>query len=266
MHFDPSFRDDLCSTEHWRQAMIALTLPEPGRYGQVRIVREKAQVLPLYGQQLRFTIPLMWTLAYEGATLWMSDTPQERLMMLQNTTGMAGHVLVAGGGLGLYVQYLRHYRRAERVTVVESHPDVVAMLRTTLAGDRAIEIVHAAFADFIRYTSQASGQRFDGCFIDIHPTLDPCWLPRLNWLRNQCRALVAGPLRIWGYQWLVRELVCGLMREYVPLLRYQRCFDDDLGRDLAYALPTGWQAWSAARLYEWLTAYATQVVTEREQE
>ena len=265
MHFDPTFRDDLYSTEQWRQAMIALRLPEPGSYGEVRIVQEKAQLLPLYGQQLRFAIPLTWTLAYEGATLWMSDTPQERLMMLQNTIGMAGHVLVAGGGLGLYVQYLRRYRRAERVTIVESHPDVVALLRTTLAGDRAVEIVHEAFADFIRHTSQTNGQRFDGCFIDIHPTLDPRWLPHLNGLRDQCRELVAGPLRIWGYQWLVRELVDGLMREYVPLLRCQRCFDDDLGRGLAHALPPGWQGWSAARLHEWLTAYATQVVTERQQ-
>lgn len=263
MHFDPTFRDDLCSTELWRQAMVTLRLPEPGRYGQVRIVQEQAQVLPLYGQQLRFAIPLTWTLAYEGATLWMSDTPQERLMMLQNTTGMTGHVLVAGGGLGLYAQYLRRYRRAERVTVVECHPDVVAMLRTTLGGDRAIEIVYAAFAEFI---TQARGQRFDGCFIDIHPTLDPRWLPRLNRLRNQCQELVAGPLRIWGYQWLVRELVGGLMREYVPLLRCQRYFDDELGRSLAHALPTGWQAWSAARLHEWLTVYAAQVGTERQQE
>ncbi|MCE7987414.1 MAG: hypothetical protein DYG89_40115 [Caldilinea sp. CFX5] len=40
----------------------------------------------MFGQQLLLTAPVAWTLVYEGATLWMSDTPQERLMMLQGTS------------------------------------------------------------------------------------------------------------------------------------------------------------------------------------
>jgi len=256
MHFDPTFRDDRWTDELWRQAMVTLPLPAPGAYGRLRVVRQAAQSLPLFGRQLRFPPRLIGHWRMENATLWMSDTPQERLMMLQGTVGMAGHILVAGGGLGLYAQYLRRYRRAERVTIVECHPDVVTMLRATLGRDAAIEIVNESFAAFI---TQASGQRFDGCFIDIHPTLDPRWLSALNWLRDQCQTIVTGSLRIWGYQWMVRELVRGLAREYLPPLRRHCCFDDDLGRDLLQALPAGWEGWSAAGLHSWLTAYATQI-------
>lgn len=256
MHFDPTFRDDCWRDNLWRQAMIPLTLPAPGLYGRLRIVRAAADCLPCFGRQLKFTAPVEWTLAYEGATLWMSDTPQERLMMLQGTTGMAGHVLVAGGGLGLYVQYLHRYQRARRVTIVERNPDVVAVLQSLFASNTAVEIVEASFEAFI---DQHRCQRFDGCFIDIHPTLDPRWLPGLNWLRDQCARHVAGSLRIWGYSWMMRELVRGLEREYLPLLRRGCYFDDALGRTLARQLPTGWQAWSAACLRKWLIAYAQTV-------
>lgn len=256
MYFDPLFRDDRWTEQLWRQAMIDLPLPAPGVYGRLRIVREAAQSLPLFGRQLRLTTLVGWTMAYEDATLWMSDTPQERLMMLQGTTGMAGHVLVAGGGLGLYVQYLHRYRRAKRVTIVERHPDVVALLQMLLSGDDAVEVVEAPFEDFI---TQHQGQPFDGCFIDIHPTLDPRWLPGLNWLRDQCAAHVVGPLRIWGYTWIVRELAQGLEREYLPLLRRGFYFDDGFGRTLTQTLPKGWQHWSAPCLRSWLAGYAHQV-------
>lgn len=256
MRFDPAFRDDVVNERLWRQAMVALALPAPGTYGSLRVVREAAQSVPLYGRQLVLAAPVLWTLVYEGATLWMSDTPQERLMMLRGTAGMAGHVLVAGGGLGMYPQYLRRYTRTTRITVVERHPDVVAALRSTIGTDAAIEIVHAPFEQFI---AEAGPRTFDGCYIDIHPTIDPRWLPWLNWLRDRCAPRIDGPLRIWGYHWMVRELVAGLEREYLPLLRDGLRFDDQFGRDLARALPPGWAHWPADQVYAWLLAYAHRV-------
>src|SRR5262245_44486805 len=207
--------------------MIDVVLPAPGRYGALRVDQGAALSVPLYRQQLTFPAPMPWTRLYEGNTLWMSDTPQERLMMVRGTTGMYGHVLVAGGGLGLYPQYLRYYQPVDQITIVERHADVVELLQTTLAADPGTEIVHASFEQFI---FEQRSLTFDSCYIDIHPTLDPRWMAGMNWLRDQCAAIVTGPLRIWGYQWMARELVKGLEREYIPLLRRNLHFDNRLGR------------------------------------
>jgi hypothetical protein len=256
VYFDPTFRDDVLDDVIWQRAMIDVILPAPGWYGGLRVVREAAHMVPLYGQQLTFPQPIPWTRLYEGNTLWMSDTPQERLMMVRGTTNMYGHVLVAGGGLGLYPQYLRRYQPVERITVVERHSDVVDVLQTTLSADAAIEIIHAPFEQFI---CEQSACAFDSCYLDIHPTLDPRWIPWMNWLRNQCAAIVTGPMHIWGYQWMVRELVKGLEREYIPLLRRDMHFDNPLGRDLQRALPSLWQRWTHTQLHTWLTTYAYRI-------
>ena len=255
MEFDPGFRDDLLTSELWQQAMLPLRLPAAGRYGSLQVVRQATQALPLFGQQLLFPTPIVCTLLYENGTLWMSDTPQERLMMLRGTTDMQGHILVAGGGLGAYPQFLCRYQAVQRITVVESHPDVVALLRSTLAA-LPVEIVQTPFEVYIE---QAGRQTFDGCYIDIHPTIDPRWLPKLNWLRNRCAAFVSGPVRIWGYHWMVRELVRGLEHAYLPRLRMGLPVADPLCQDLARALPCGWQTWTKTRLRAWLVAYAHSV-------
>ncbi len=252
MNFDPAFRDDLLGDDLWQQALVELFLPAPGKYGTLRVDQEAVAALPLYERQITFPQPLRWTRLYEGDRLWMSDTPQERLMLLRGTTGMEGHVLVAGGGLGLYPQFLRRYQSVERVTVVERHPAVADLLRVTLGEDRAIEIICAPFADYIDEQAPAA---FDGCYIDIHPTLDPRWLPGLNWLRDRCAGIVKGSLRIWGYQWMARELVKGLEKEYIPLLRQGLTFDDSFGRTLEQQIPAGWQEWPEEEFQRWLAEY-----------
>ena len=84
-------------------------------------------------------------------------------------------------------------------------------------------------------------------------------MPKLNWLRNQCAPHIAGPLRIWGYRWMVRNLVLGLEREYFPLLRQGYSFNDDLGRSLGQTLPLDWKYWSDIALRNWLVTYAHQI-------
>ncbi|HEY1015237.1 MAG TPA: hypothetical protein VGE07_21205 [Herpetosiphonaceae bacterium] len=254
MQFDPAFRDDALSEELWQAAMAELRMPPPGSYGGLEVRREPASAVPLFGQQLAFAQPLEFTLVYEGATLWMSDTPQERLMMLAATEGMAGSVLVLGGGLGMYPQLALRHSRAERITLVERHPEVAALLRRTLDG-LPVEIVEAGAARFLAEAA-AGGMRFDSCYIDIHPTIDPRWLPGLNWLRDQAAPLVAGRLNIWGYHWMLRELVAGLEREYLPPMRAGRRYADRLGGDLAARLPADWRFRAPAELRRWLIGYA----------
>ena len=177
-------------------------------------------------------------------------------MMLRGASDMEGDVLVAGGGLGVYPQYLQRHTRAKRITVVERHPDVVAALRTPLEGDTALEMVQAPIEEFI---AGVRGRQFDCCYIDIHPTLDPRWLPCLNQLRDRCTGIVRGPVRIWGYACMAQRLARGIQRHYLPLLRCGLRFDDQLGDALARDLPANWQQWSQAQLQAWLRAYAHSV-------
>ncbi len=255
MYFDPNFRDDIYTEMLWQRAMAPLALPFPGRYGSLSVVQESTYGVPLYQEYLVFSTPLILTLLYEGTTLWMSDTPQERLMMRAGAEGMYGYVLVGGGGLGLFTQYLLEQDTVERVTVVERHPDVVSMLRSTWGDDSRLEVVHALFEEYI----SSPARPFDCCYIDIHPTIDPRWLPWLNWLRDRCAALVKGPLRIWGYHWMARELVEGVERGYLPWLRRGLVVDTPLGRNVARVLPDGWRKWPERAMHEWLVDYSRRV-------
>ena len=256
MQFNPSFRDDWADAQTWGQALAPLRLPSPGQHGAITIHQEFATHLPVFGALRSFLAEQRWTRLYDGEQLWMSDTPQERAMMLHGARGMAGHVLVAGGGLGIYPQFLLRYGRATRITIVEQHPTIAHLLRRQFAHKGAVQIVEAPFEHFIFHPAHP---RYDGCYIDIHPTIDPTWLPGLNWLRDQCSALIRGELRIWGYHWLCRLLVVGIAEHYLPLLRQGRAYDTPLGRHLQAALPSRWLAWSAEQITAWLLAYSQRV-------
>lgn len=256
MKFDANFRDDLVSGELWQRAMIEVPLPRPGSYGTLRIISEQSPLFSLFGKAYHVQQPITYTKLYDGETLWMSDTPQERLMVVQGTNGMYGHVLVAGGGLGLYVQYLRHYCSIERITVVERHPVIATLLQQLFASDPRVVIIQAPFEVFI---FEPTAPSFDCCYIDIHPTLDPRWLPSLNWLRDQCAAIVKGVLHIWGYSWITQLFVEGVLQTYIPLLRNGHYFDTELGRHLNRALPERWLDWTTSQLTAWLRSYSHRV-------
>lgn len=235
----------------WAEALATLCLPAPGQYGALRVAMAASAEVPLFGRQLLLDTPVPWTLVYENATLWMSDTPQERLMMRTASTNMGGAVLVAGGGLGMFPQYLLRHGQPTSITLVERHPDVRRMLAPCLDALPALAWVQTSLQAFLGQPRQ-----FDSAFIDIHPTIDPRWIPGLNWLRNQCAPLVRGPLRIWGYAWMLDAFVAGLAHNYVPLLEQQQTFDDPLGHDLARCWPPAWPGWAPARRQQWLYAYA----------
>lgn len=256
MLFDATCRDDLFDAVLWQRAMIEVALPPPGQYNNLRIIREQAASGMLFGRPYSLQQPVEWIKLYDGELLWMSDTPQERLMMLQGTQGMYGHVLVAGGGLGLFVQFLRQYSQVEQITIVERHPVIAAILRQLFASDPRVSIAEMEFDSFIFSPTRAW---FDCCYIDIHPTLDPLWLPSLNWLRDQCTAIIRGPLRIWGYAWMSDLLVEGVLREYIPLLRNGHNYDTSLGQQLQSLLPARWREWSEAQLVAWLGLFSQRV-------
>jgi hypothetical protein len=85
-----------------------------------------------------------------GDTLWMSTTPMELESMQPALHEMSGHVVIAGGGLGVSVYNALRKRMVSKVTMVEIDPGVANLIRHLSEGwpnKRKLEIVVADALD-----------------------------------------------------------------------------------------------------------------------
>ena len=126
--FDPDF-DDARWTLEWAKAPILQVPAGSHRDGYVVIERllNRAQIFDrIY--EAREPFPVRALIDPSGA-LWMSDTPQERMMMYNNAMASRGHILIGGLGLAMYPQYAAS--RAERFTIVEQSRAVVEIVGPT---------------------------------------------------------------------------------------------------------------------------------------
>jgi hypothetical protein len=204
--FDPDF-DDTAWTEVWTQVPIA-EVP-PGVYPDgSRIVRRVLREAEIFGRPYRLAQPLDCRFLYDPeGRLWMSTTPQERIMMYHNGRRSRGHVLVGGLGLGLYPQYAVQGAAGEatRFTVIEHSPEIRALVEPTLG--RVLDVpldVHTG--DIEAYLAGPVGTRYQTIFLDTWDTLDAALLPKINHLRVQALQHLApgGQVLLWGYRWMVR--------------------------------------------------------------
>jgi hypothetical protein len=204
--FDPAF-DDTRWTEAWLRIPLALppVTVHPSGY---RIERRFLEQVEIFGRAYRLTAPFDCRLLYDPAgRLWMSNTPQEHIMMYNNAAQSWGHVLVGGLGLGLYPQYALAgvAGQATSFTIVERSPVVRALVEPMLRAvlDVPFEVRSGSIED---YLSNSPGERFDTIFLDTWDTLDAAALPAVNDLRELARPHVGsgGRLLLWGYRWMVR--------------------------------------------------------------
>jgi len=241
--FDPAF-DDTRWTWDWLD--IPLVQVPPGRYANgYRVRREWLTEAIICGRRYRLPRPLDCRGLYDpSGVLWMSDTPQERMMMYNNAQASAGHVLIGGLGLGLYPQYAA--ARAASITVVERSPDVVAIvwpviepaLTRAMGGVRPRVII----ADVARFLEEAPASRYDTIFLDTWEDLDAIRLPWINRLRDQAmRHLTSsGRVLLWGYAWMVRmfQAACADLLRQPPDAREAWLADHAAGRPEVIALLT----------------------------
>jgi len=205
--FDPEF-DDARWTLDWAKVPI---VPVPtGRHPDGYVVVERwltqAQIFDrLYESSEPFPVR---ALIDPRGELWMSDTPQERMMMCNNAMPSRGHILIGGLGLAMYPQYAA--ARAERFTIVEQSRAVCQIVGPTL--ERALidrpepvpfEIVTG---DVEAFLSAEPTARYDTIFLDTWDTLDAAQLPHINRLRDLAIRHLAqdGRVLLWGYRWMVR--------------------------------------------------------------
>jgi len=205
--FDPDF-DDARWTLDWAQVPI-LQVPT-GRHPDGYVVIERrltqAQIFDrIYEAGQPFPVR---ALLDRAGKLWMSDTPQERMMMYNNALASHGHILIGGLGLAMYPQYAAP--RADRFTIVEQSRAVCEIVGPTL--DRALrnrpqpvsfKIILADVGEFL--ATEPSAQ-YDTIFLDTWDTLDATNLPQINGWRDQAIEHLApgGRVLLWGYRWMVR--------------------------------------------------------------
>ena len=219
--FDPEF-DDARWTLDWASTPI-LSVPigrHAGGYVVIENTLTQAQIFDRV-YKAREPFPVRALLDPSGR-LWMSDTPQEQMMMFNNARASRGRILVGGLGLAMYPQYAAE--RAERFTVVEQSQVVIDIVGPTLGralADRArpvpFEIVHSEIEEFL---SASPSHGYDTIFLDTWDTLDAANLPTINGLRDQAIRHLApnGRVLLWGYRWMVRlfETACRQLLRVPP--------------------------------------------------
>ncbi len=216
--FDPDF-DDTEWTEGWRSVPIAPIPPgeHPGGY---RVERCLVQEIDIFGRPYRLSEPFDCRLLFapEGR-LWMSNTPQEHMMMVNNGRRSRGRVLVGGLGLGLYPQYAEALGGATHFTVIERAPVVRAIVEPTLSMALSAPLeIHTG--DVEAYLAGPVIDRYDTIFLDTWDTLDAAHLPWVNRLRGLALRHLApgGAVLLWGYRWMVRlfEDACRQLLQVPP--------------------------------------------------
>jgi hypothetical protein len=219
--FDPEFNDARLAPR-WTLTGIE-QVPVGGYPGGYEVRRQFARQVEVFGRPLTLSTPLDVRLLFDTeGRLWMSDVPQERLMMYHNGQASAGHILVGGLGLALYPQYAAH--QATRFTIVERSWAVMRIVTPTL--ERALErrsptipfeIVHTDIEDFLQATPMT---RYDTIFLDTWDTLDAANLPHVNRLRDLAENHLApnGRTLLWGYRWMVGlfEEACRILLDIPP--------------------------------------------------
>ncbi|HEC23832.1 MAG TPA: class I SAM-dependent methyltransferase [Chloroflexi bacterium] len=219
--FDPDF-DDCRWTDAWTRVPIIQVLP--GVYETFSVKSWRMTEADVCGRRITLSPPLeVRGLVTRDGTLWMSDVPQERLMMYNNAQASDGRVLVGGLGLGLYPQYA--LPRVESLLIIERDDAIRRLVEpiVQVAAGAHRASLDVRVGDVEEFLSGEGGPRYDTIFLDIWHTLDAASLPALNRLRDLAIRHLApgGRVLLWGYRWMVRlfEQACEQLLSMPPAER-----------------------------------------------
>jgi hypothetical protein len=202
--FDPNFDD-----ARWNTLALEMPIHQvlPGRYhGGYEVRRKALRAFSIFDHRHRAFDPVDCRALYApDGTLWMSDVPQERMMMANNAIEARGHVFIGGLGLALFPQYLPN--EVTQVTIVERSQVVVDIAGPVLQKTMTVRR-HAAdvrIAD-VAAALESDVAAYDTIFLDTWATLEPLQLPHVNWLRDVAARRLApgGRVLAWGYGWMLR--------------------------------------------------------------
>lgn len=202
--FDPEFNDCMWTNE-WTK--VPVVQPVPGDYEAFHIRSWRIDEADVCGRHITLIPPLeVRGLVTAGERLWMSDVPQERLMMFNNARASRGRTLVGGLGLGLYAQYAMPY--VSELVIVEREARLVDVIEPVVrvaaeAHGVPLRVQTGDVADTLR---APAGERYDTIFLDTWDELDAAHLPAINALRGDAlpHLTPGGRILLWGYVWMLR--------------------------------------------------------------
>ena len=221
--FDPEL-DDTEWTALW--TTVSISQVPPGEYeGGYRVARQVVGEAEVFGRPYRLETPLECRFLYDPqGRLWMSDTPQERIMMANNARRSWGRVLVGGLGLGLYPQYAAYgmLGEATEFTIIERSPTIAAIVEPVLREALSVPL-EIRVGDVEAHMLAQAGSRYDTIFLDTWECLDAARLPEINRLRDLALSQLApdGRVLLWGYRWITRlfEDACRQLLDVMPAQR-----------------------------------------------
>lgn len=222
--FDPNF-DDCTWTDAWtRVPLIQIT---PGVYENFVVKSWQMEEAAVCDRRVKLIPPLeVRGLITNDGTLWMSDVPQERLMMFNNAAHSSGRILVGGLGLGMYPQYAMP--KASSITIIEANPAVRNLVEpiVKVAADAHHVALDVQISEVGSWLSTQSALQYDTIFLDTWETLDASHLPMVNRLRDQAVQHLAanGRVLLWGYVWMLNLFTdaCRTILEVPPDERIQQ--------------------------------------------
>ncbi len=214
--FTPDF-DDCRWSDTW--SFLPLIQPVPGNYGGLTVTNWCVEEAVIAGIPYHLAEPLeVRGLVLPDGKLWMSDVPQERLMMFNNAIESFGRILVGGLALGIYPQYAMirapEMAAVESITIIERNADVIDLIGPIVqvaaaAQDIPLSIIRGDVEAWMRDNPD---ERFDTIFLDTWEKLDAANLPLINRLRDlaSLRLAAEGKVLLWGYNWMLRlhEAAC----------------------------------------------------------
>lgn len=134
----------------------------------------------------RFVPEGTYTGLKRGNCLVMSDTPDEikdNADIVYEAHRHGGHILIAGLGLGVTVELVLESSNVDHVTVVESSPDVIALVAPHLQSrhDGRLTVVQADIFSW----RPPRGQRYSAAWFDIWNTICADNLPEMRVLKRK---------------------------------------------------------------------------------
>jgi hypothetical protein len=201
--FDPEFEDRIYDIN---VLSMPIETPRENISSDYSIVKKKEHVFEVFDTKYQYEEAFEAIILNDRYnTLWMSDTPQERMMMHANAKKAKGKTLVGGLGLGIYPQYAQKSRvgNAERFVIVEKSKEVIELIKPVLK--KSMKVPYQIINDSIECYLDNTKEKFDEIFIDTWATLEPKMLPMINGLKNLALLHLSwgGTIHLWGYKWII---------------------------------------------------------------